>query len=75
MTVLSADTVVSIVLALTTLPALLAVAGPAVYKPSIRRFFIALIVLALLCGLIVLALWAAAQHDMVRGPEGEPLSV
>ena len=67
------DTVVSIALALTTLPALLAVAGPAIYKPTIRRFLLALVALGALTGLLVLVLWIGAQSGNVRGPEGEPL--
>ena len=66
------NTVVSIVLALTLLPALLATFGPGGFKGSIRRLLISALMLASFVGIIILSLYLMAEDgNRVRGPTGQ----
>jgi len=65
------NTVVSITLTLTLLPALLAAFGPGSFKGSVRRSLIAALMLASFVGIIILSLYFMAEDgNRVRGPTG-----
>ena len=66
------NTVVSIALTLTLLPALLAAFGPGGFKGSIRRSLVAALMLASFVGIIILSLYIMAENgNRTRGPTGE----
>ena len=66
------NTVVSVVLALTLLPALLATFGPGGFRGSIRRLLLSALMLASFVGIITLSLYLMAENgNRVRGPTGE----
>lgn len=65
------NTVVSITLTMTMLPALLAIFGPKPFKASFKRSLIALFALLLFFGFIVLVLYIMAEAGSpMRGPTG-----
>jgi protein dispatched 3 len=67
------NTLVSIVLTLTVLPALLAVWGPLDYHGSYKRSIVALLALGVIFGILMLVLYLLATEGGTRvaGPTGE----